>query len=72
MPTYELNLSKEEFEELIKPFVEKTIQCCKNALQDAGLTINDIDEVIMVGGSTRVPLVKKTVSDFLQESYMIH
>lgn len=61
---YELKLLREELEELIKPFVDKTIKCCKNALQDAGLTINDIDEVIMVGGSTRVPLVKRTVSDF--------
>ena len=58
------HLSKEKFEELIKPFVDKTIQCCNNALQDAGLAINEIEEVIMVGGSTRVPLVKKTVSDF--------
>jgi molecular chaperone HscA len=45
------------------PFVEKTIQCHKNALRDAQLTVNDIDEVIMVGGSTRVPLVKNVVAD---------
>ncbi len=59
---YDLSLSKEKLEELIKPFVTKTIQCCMNALQDATLTIHEIDEVIMVGGSTRVPLVKETVS----------
>jgi molecular chaperone HscA len=58
----DLSLSKEKLEELIEPFVTKTIQCCNNALQDAGLTIHEIDEVIMVGGSTRVPLVKETVS----------
>jgi molecular chaperone HscA len=61
---FEVKLSKEKLEELVNPFVDKTIQCCKNALQDAGLTINDIEEVIMVGGSTRVPLVKKIVSNF--------
>jgi molecular chaperone HscA len=61
---FNLSLSKGKLEELIKPFVEKTMQCCKNAMQDAGLTISEIDEVIMVGGSTRIPLVKKTGGDF--------
>jgi molecular chaperone HscA len=57
-----LELNKVEFEKLIQSFVDKTIQCCKNALADANLTSNDIDEVVMVGGSTRVPLVKESVS----------
>lgn len=61
---HNFSLSKIQFEKLIEPFVAKTIQCCKNALQDAGLSIAEIDEVIMVGGSTRVPLVKQTVGDF--------
>ena len=59
-----LELNKVEFEKLIQPFIDKTIQCCKNALADANLTSNDIDEVIMVGGSTRVPLVKGSVGKF--------
>ncbi|MEO7922339.1 MAG: Fe-S protein assembly chaperone HscA [Chitinophagaceae bacterium] len=59
-----LTLSKQEFEKLAMPLVDKTIQCCKNALQDAKLTTGDIEEVVMVGGSTRVPLVKKTVADY--------
>jgi molecular chaperone HscA len=59
-----MELNKKEFEQLAQPFVERTIQCCKNALNDAQLNITDIDEVIMVGGSTRVPLVKKTVATF--------
>src|SRR5215203_1777688 len=59
-----LELNKVDFEKLIRLFVHKTIQCCKNALADAGLTSNDIDEVVMVGGSTRVPLVKKSISKF--------
>jgi molecular chaperone HscA len=59
-----MELSKKEFEQLAQPFIERTIQCCKNALNDAQLNITDIDEVIMVGGSTRVPLVKKTAATF--------
>jgi molecular chaperone HscA len=61
-----LSITKEEFEELIKPLVEKTIICCRNAVADAGMEIKEIDEVIMVGGSTRVPLVKKRVSNFFE------
>lgn len=64
---HEVHLTKVELEELIKPFVDKTIECCKNALQDAQLKLDDIDEVIMVGGSTRVPLVKKEVSNFFKK-----
>jgi molecular chaperone HscA len=63
---YTCIINKAEFEELIKPFIDKTIQCCMHALKDAALDINAIDEVIMVGGSTRVPLVKKSVSDFFK------
>jgi molecular chaperone HscA len=61
---YELRITRDVFEILIMPLVEKTIQCCKSALADAKLTAKDIQSVVMVGGSTRVPLVKKTVSDF--------
>src|SRR6201995_1017496 len=57
-------LDRTTFEELILPKVQQTIEACKNALKDAGLTINDINEVVMVGGSTRTGLVKKMVSDF--------
>ena len=57
-------ITKIKFEELILPKVEQTIQCCKNALKDAGLTIRDIHEVVMVGGSTRTPLVKRQVAQF--------
>jgi molecular chaperone HscA len=61
---FELSLSKTELEELIRPLVNKTIHSCKEALTDSQLSINDIDEIIMVGGSTRVPMVKKTVANF--------
>ena len=59
-------ITKLKFEELITSKVDQTIQCCKNALKDAGLTIDDIQEVVMVGGSTRTPLVKLQVSQFFQ------
>lgn len=60
----ELNLSKSQFEELIQPYIDRTIVCCKNALKDAELSPKDIEEIIMVGGSTRVPAVKKVIGDF--------
>lgn len=61
---YELQLTREQFDELIQPLIDKTMECCRRALADAGLKEKDIDTVIMVGGSTRVPLVKDTVSAF--------
>src|SRR6201992_3305984 len=57
-------LDRNTFEQLILPKVQQTIECCHNALKDAGLDIGDINEVVMVGGSTRTALVKKMVSDF--------
>jgi molecular chaperone HscA len=63
----ELQLSKTEFEGIIRTVIDKTIKCCASALKDSGLTKKEIDEVIMVGGSTRIPLVKKMVSDFFSK-----
>lgn len=59
-----LTLTRGELETLISPLVQKTIFSCSQALSDAGLTAEAIDEVVMVGGSTRVPLVKQEVSRF--------
>lgn len=59
-----LVLSKTEFEDLVQPMISKTIDCCRIALKDAGLQKTDIDTIVMVGGSTRVPMVKHSVSDF--------
>jgi molecular chaperone HscA len=63
----EISISREKFNEIIKPIVEKTITSCKSALKDAGLKKNGIDEIVMVGGSTRVPLVKEMVSAFFEK-----
>jgi molecular chaperone HscA len=60
----EISISREKFDAIIKPIVERTIASCKNAVKDAGLKKSEIDEIIMVGGSTRVPLVKEMVSAF--------
>ena len=59
-----LSISKSTFEKIISPLVEKTMICCKNALQDANLTKEKIDAIVMVGGSTRIPMVKEQVSAF--------
>ena len=59
-----VSLSREKFEELIRPLVKKSLDCCTNALNDAALEKTEIDEIVMVGGSTRVPVVKQSVSQF--------
>jgi len=59
-----LEITKVKFEELIASFIAQTLECCGNALKDATLQTSDIDTVVMVGGSTRVPAVKNAVSAF--------
>lgn len=63
----EISISRKGFDAIIKPIVERTIAACKNALKDAGLKKDEIDEIVMVGGSTRVPLVKEMVSAFFDK-----
>ena len=64
---HKVQISKKEFENLIEPFVQRTIDCCANALKDATLKTQDIQEIVMVGGSTRVPLVKESVKRFFNK-----
>ena len=59
----QVRLSKQELEALIQPFLQRTLDCCRFALRDARLTVADIQKVVMVGGSTQVPAVKKAVAD---------
>lgn len=61
-----LELNRAEFNGLIEPLINKTVACCQQALKDAGLKQEEIDTVVMVGGSTRVPAVKEAVSSFWQ------
>ncbi len=57
-------LTKAKFEQLIDDLVKATIEPCKQALKDANMSISQIDEVILVGGSTRVPVIQKVVEEF--------
>ena len=65
---YQRVLGVAEFESLIEPWVEKTLDCCRQALRDAKLHRSDIDQVVMVGGSTRTPFVRKRVGAFFETS----
>mgnify|MGYP002629863082 FL=1 len=58
------SLTKAKFEQLIDDLIKRTIEPCKTALKGAGLSISDIDEVILVGGSTRIPAVVEAVEKF--------
>ncbi len=59
-------LTHEQFNELIDPIIKKTILPCRRAMRDSGLTVNDISEIVMVGGSTRMPRVREKVGEFFQ------
>jgi len=61
-----LNLSRAKFEQLIDDLVKNTKAPCEQAMKDAGVTPKDIDEVILVGGSTRIPMVQQLVKDLFQ------
>ncbi|MFN8284621.1 MAG: molecular chaperone DnaK [Chitinophagales bacterium] len=57
-------LSRAKFDQLTERLVERTLEPCKKALKDAGLSLGDIDEVILVGGSTRIPKIQEAVEKF--------
>ena len=59
-----LKLSRAKLESLVDDLVQKTLEPCKTAIKDAGISVSDIGEVILVGGQTRMPKVQETVKDF--------
>jgi molecular chaperone DnaK len=61
-------LSRAKFEQLISDIVERTIAPCRSAMKNAGLSTSDIDEVILVGGSTRIPIIQDAVQRFFGKS----
>jgi molecular chaperone DnaK len=60
----QMKLTRAKFEQLIDDLVKRSLEPCKKCLADAGLTAADIDEVVLVGGSTRVPIIQKSVKEF--------
>lgn len=63
---YQRTLTRAHFESLIKDIVDRTLAPCRQALRDAGLTPDQIDEVVLVGGSTRIPLVRQAVRNLFK------
>jgi molecular chaperone DnaK len=59
-----IKITRAKFESLVEDLIEKTVEPCRIALKDAGLKISDIEDVILVGGMTRMPKVQETVKDF--------
>ncbi len=59
-----IRLSRSKFEQMIEPLIQRTLAPSRQALKDAGLEAKDVDEVVLVGGSTRIPMVQKLVTDF--------
>jgi Fe-S protein assembly chaperone HscA len=57
-----LTVTRARFEQLIAPLIEETLRCCRRAVADAELTFADLDEVVLVGGSTRIPLVRRELA----------
>jgi molecular chaperone DnaK len=61
---YRRTFTRAEFEGLIQPFIERSLAKCRSALRDAGLTTDKVDQVVLVGGSTRIPYVRRRVGEF--------
>ncbi len=66
--TYERTWSRDEFEALIPDLIEQTMTPCRRALSDAGLEASQIDEVVLVGGSTRMPLIRSRVQELFEKT----
>jgi molecular chaperone DnaK (HSP70) len=65
-PLFERRLSRLEFERMVRPVVERTLEPCRLALADAGVDPSQIDEAVLVGGSTRIPLVRRSVEELFR------
>ncbi len=63
---YQREIQRELFDKLITPIVDRTLGPCRDCIKDAGVTVEQIDEVVMVGGSTRIPLVRSAVENLFR------
>ena len=63
---YRRRITRADFERIIRPLVDRTLEPCRQALADAGLEPKDIDEAVLVGGSTRIPLVRRVVEELFE------
>lgn len=65
--SFEGTITRDEFESGIRSLIKRSLRCCKSALKDAGLDGSEITQVVLVGGSTRVPLVREMVHDYFEK-----
>jgi molecular chaperone DnaK len=70
--TYEFDVSRSDFETIIGPLVDRTIDHCKEALAGAKLRASEVDEIVLVGGSTRIPLVRRKLAEFFGKEPLTH
>lgn len=61
------SLMRSQFEQMVMDIIDRTLAPCRNCLRDANLTVDQVDEVVMVGGSTRIPLVEQKVREFFRK-----
>ncbi len=61
------NLSQDEFNSIAKPFIEKTLRICKETIKQSGIDSKDIKEIVLVGGSTRIPLLKQMIAEDIKK-----
>ncbi len=60
----QMKLTRSKFEQMVEDLVKRSVEPCKRALEDAGMKASEVDEVVLVGGSTRIPAIQKAVKDF--------
>ena len=63
----QMSVTRARFDGLIADLVEQTLSCCRQALDDAGVTPREVDEVLLIGGSTKIPLVERRLEEFFGE-----
>lgn len=68
----DISLTVDDLNQIMAPIIQKTLECCQRAMNDAGLTNSDLDHVVLVGGSTKSNIIKKAVSDFFKKTPAEH